>query len=310
MSRSFLFLLFTLFTTISVTAQDDTAERKANLLQLYNKEGIYLSPRYWQGNTYVKHGVWAPVGAFGRGLSPDMVLSPAGTAALTEVRNNVIGSRVASTLSCLSILAIDYGRDPNTTSTVTVLSLALTLDALVAQPLRLKGQRKLHNAVWLRNRDLLFGQSAGNDPLLDIYNREAIQLYPTYWGNAKYMKNNKVLDARGYAGALKQEFNAVPEAKVLYEAARKNRSASNVTGWISGGAMIGGYSMMLSGIANRSNSDGRNSSANRQQVLGGLGLVLAGMVTNIAVAIPLKFQSERQLSEAVYLRNRAVLFGK
>ncbi len=97
-------------------------------------------------------------------------------------------------------------------------------------------------------------------------------------------------------------------ANLLYESARKNRSNSNVAGWAASGASILGLGLMFSGV-NQAINDGNNDRAMRRGAAG-FGLILASAVTNLAVTLPLKLRSERQMSEAVFLRNQAILFGQ
>lgn len=302
-----------LFQAFFAFSQDSTA----SLQQRFDQESIYLSPRFWQGMTFVRNGASTPTGGYFKRLEKVVHASPDARPFMQNARQNAYLQNMISLVPASILLFNELNglnreeTDADLVREARTFGLCLTFSVMVEAPLKYRTHQLLHHATWLYNRDVLFGFDRASDftsPMLDRYNQQTIYLKPTQLSGMKYVKGGKTLNAAYFSGELANEFERTPSARLLYDQAVTNRRTSRAAGAFAIISNIAGVVLMLDASNDFDNNQPINEGATVAKAISGVGLTLIGSVLTFGVQMPLSFKSERQLSEAVHQHNREVLF--
>lgn len=143
-------------------------QAQTNCQERYDRESIYVRTEFFRGPCVVKGGKSKPVGLFFNRVRPEFELTPvaavqfqkAQKAAKTALTVGVFGLAGATTGFLMAFRSLNHsGNNPKAQRQYdTGMGLMLgsaVVTATVALPLNVFAQRKLSDAIWQRNRELL-----------------------------------------------------------------------------------------------------------------------------------------------------------
>jgi hypothetical protein len=131
------------------------------------------------------------------------------------------------------------------------------------------------------------------------YDREAIYLRPHLWSGQHFVKYGKSKPVGFLFNNIKPEFEHSDALPLFLKARRKAK--------ISFGVSLLGLATSVTGLVMISNAHTDNRVRNENQFAAGVGLIMCGTLISAAVTLPLNIGAQRNLSDAVFLRNRELL---
>ncbi len=136
---------------------------------------------------------------------------------------------------------------------------------------------------------------------LEQLDKEGIYLRSEFWRGTTMVKGTQSKTVGFLFRHIAPEFEQYPVSRKLFKNAQRNNKAAFFTGLI-------GITGMITGLAlNTSAIDEYGNITNQKKFNAGNGLILGSAVFTLAVAVPLRIKSERQLADAVWARNREVM---
>lgn len=154
---------------LCVSAFTPLAAQNTDLATRYDQQAIYLSLNFWRGPTYVKNGQSHPVGIYFRRLVPEFAQAPQAQPLLAKARKKM---RTASAISLVGLGGMVTGLVVSENAKKggriddrekydlgqTIFWGSAVVSLVVTMPIRLSAGKKLQEAVWLRNREVLTAQ--------------------------------------------------------------------------------------------------------------------------------------------------------
>jgi hypothetical protein len=133
-----------------------------------------------------------------------------------------------------------------------------------------------------------------------LYEQEAIYLRSEFWRGTTVVKNGLSVPVGFAFNHLKPEFERYPRSQPLFARAQRNARLAatvNLAGLLS---LTGGTMLLL-------RAREANGSINKDRLDLGLGMILGGSLLAVGATVPLTIRSQRQLADAVFLRNLELL---
>ncbi len=149
---------------------------------------------------------------------------------------------------------------------------------------QIRSGNRFQHALWVRNRDVLLGESSGTLVLRNRYENETI-----YLGKGRYMKGSQVLSTRHHA--LQKEFAFSDEGLKEYMLARHDYRKARP------------YSFLALGLVVTSFILAKNHETTASWI------ALGGAAITLPISNHYLWKSQNRLRKAIWLRNRDVLLN-
>lgn len=132
-----------------------------------------------------------------------------------------------------------------------------------------------------------------------IYDKESIYLRYQLFKGQVFVKDNKAMPVGMFFNRLAPEMEQSSKAMPLFKKAQRNAK-------IAFGLNMVGLATLGVGMAYVLKSQKNGYLVNQQYYERGFNLILAGSVFSMVTVVPLSYKTQRQLSDAIHLRNSAL----
>jgi hypothetical protein len=148
---------------------------------------------------------------------------------------------------------------------------------------------------------IFLSASSAQDNCLERLDKEGIYLRSEFWRGLTMVKGTESKPVGFFFEKIKPEFDHTPNARQMFLKAQKNNK-------IAFAASLVGVAGIITGAAISANAlDANGDVANRRNFNIGSGLTFGSAALVLVVSVPLGVSSERQLSDAVWARNREMM---
>lgn len=148
---------------------------------------------------------------------------------------------------------------------------------------------------------LLLSSLSAQNKCLEQLDQEGIFLRSEFWRGLTFVKGTQSSSVGFAFNKIEPEFDNASVARKMFKKAQK----SNKVAFGFGMASLAGMTVGLIVAERAFDADGNG--VNNRTLRKGMAIMLGSAALSFAVSVPLRIHSERQLSDAVWQRNREMM---